>query len=228
MSLFGESPPERPTSVAAANSKSLFGDDSKPQAASSSSLFDSNTDDSPWSLPTPKKAARQNLVKQLLPATQVPESYIDAFDNIINSGDSHGTGVSVSVVQKVLGSSGLTPSEQDQISSIVLPAGKDSTSALGRNEFNVLLALIGLGQEEEEISLDSVDERRKRNSINSGLLCHFLTLLRSPRTSNQLHKRPKDSTADSVQKRALPITCTGHTQADIQAATGLLWRRSFE
>lgn len=161
MSLFGESPPDRPSSVAAANSKSLFGDDSKP-AAASSSLFDSNTDDSPWSLPTPKKAARQNLVKQLLPATQVPESYIDAFDNIINSGESSGAGVSISVVRRVLASSGIAQSEQDQISSIVLPAGQNSTSSLSRNEFNVLLALIGLAQEEEEISLDSVDERRKR------------------------------------------------------------------
>ena len=34
-------------------------------------------------------------------------------------------------------------------------------SDLGRTEFNVLLALIGLAQEHEDITLDGVDERRK-------------------------------------------------------------------
>jgi len=170
MSLFGESPPERPTSVAAAHSKSLFGDDSVPEARNTTpSLFADNADDSPWSLPTPKKAARKNLVKQLLPANEVPESYIDAFDNLLNSGEGRGGGISVPAVQKLLESSRLSSSDQERILSLVLPAGKDSTTSLGRSEFNVVLALIGLGQEEEEISLDSVDERRKRE-LNTALI----------------------------------------------------------
>lgn len=169
MSLFGE---ERPTSVAAAHAKSLFADDPAPQARdTTSSLFTDNADDSPWLMPTPKKVARQNLVKHLLPATEVPESYVDAFDSLLNSGEASGAGISASAARKVLESSGLGSSEQERILSIVLPAGKDSTSALDRSEFNVLLALIGLGQEEEEISLDGVDERRKRELHMGLFLC---------------------------------------------------------
>lgn len=172
MSLFGESPPDNPSSGfgAAGQSKSsdLFGDEGEAPASkrdTPSGLFaDNGADDSPWSMPTPKKQNRQDFVKNLLPPTQVPESYVDAYDTLIASEESRGAGLTLSAVRSLLASSNLSAGDQDRILDIVLPSGQDSASALGRGQFNVLLALIGLGQEEEEITLDSVDERRKRMS----------------------------------------------------------------
>lgn len=165
MSLFGSSPvesslanhPPRPTS------KSLFDDESTSGAVSNASLFadESNgTNSSPWGLPTPKKAARGDLVKRLLPASDVPESYIDAFDAVLDSGERSGSGISLNVVKKILESSRLEPADQTRLLNLVAPGHNENTS-LVRSEFNVLLALIGLSKEGEEATLDGVDERRK-------------------------------------------------------------------
>lgn len=165
--MFGESPPA--SASAKPTSKSLFGDEpASSNRDSTASLFaDNNTDDSPWSLPTPKKNNRQNFVKNLLPAAAVPDSYIDAYDSILSAGEGHGSGVSLAAARKLLQSSKLGASEQDRILNIVLPAGQSSTSSLERGEFNVLLALVGLAQEDEDISLDSVDDRRKSVYISN-------------------------------------------------------------
>lgn len=112
-------------------------------------------------MPTPKKAARRDLVKTLLPATDVPESYVDAYDKILESNDRVGAGIGLTGIRKILESSGLSPSAQAQVLNLVVPGGRESTSGLGRSEFNVLLALIGLGQEGEDATLDGVDERRR-------------------------------------------------------------------
>ena len=163
MSLFGSSPTESPLANSSLNSKSLFGDEVTPAAPSTSSLFaDENTDPSPWSMPTPKKAARRDLVKTLLPATDVPESYIDAYDKILESNDRVGAGVGLTGIKNILESSGLNPSAQAQVLNLVVPGGQEVVSGLGRSEFNVLLALIGLVQEGEDATLDGVDERRRR------------------------------------------------------------------
>ena len=157
MSLFGE---PSPTESAPANSKSLFGNE--PAAASSISLFDDDANGSPWSMPTPKKQARQNLLKSLLPATDVPESYVDAFDIVV---EQEGSGaVSYEAVESILRSCSLSTADQTRILGFVAPNGRGSFNPLGRSEFNVLLALIGLAQEGEDLSLDGVDERRRRTS----------------------------------------------------------------
>lgn len=162
MSLFGTSPTESPAPSALNNSKSLFGDDTTPAATSNSSLFaDDNVDASPWSMPTPKKAARRELVKNLLPATDVPESYIDAFDALLDSGDKVGAGIGLTGVKNILQSSGLNATEQSTVLNLVIPGGQETANGIGRSEFNVLLALIGLGQEGDDITLDGVDERRR-------------------------------------------------------------------
>lgn len=184
MSLFGESPPATPSfgpSKSAAQSKSLFGEERIPSNRdSSSSLFADNTaDDSPWSLPTPKKTARQNIVKSLLPATDVSDSYIDAYDLLLTSGETRGSSVGLTTVRKILASSKLSASDQERILNLVRPTGTESASALERGEFNVLLALIGLAQEGEEITLDGVDERRKRKQ-------------------SMLQQRPQNSIADNL------------------------------
>lgn len=166
MSLFGTPSTESPLANSSLTSKSLFGDEATPAATSTSSLFaDENVDVSPWSMPTPKKAARRDLVKTLLSTTDVPESYVDAYDKTLNSGDRVGGGIGLTGIKKILESSRLSSAVQAQVLNLVVPGGQETTSGLSRSEFNVLLALIGLGQEGEDVSLDGVDERRRSRSV---------------------------------------------------------------
>ena len=164
MSLFGSSPDDSSLSAQPARpdqKSSLFDDEQTPGAKSGNSLFeDEGTNGgSPWDMPTPKKAGRNDLVKRLLPASDVPESYIDAFDALRETNyKAEGGQIRIAGAQKLFEGIGLDTSEQDRILKLV--TGGQGTG-LGRNEFNVLLALIGLSQESEEASLDSVDERRK-------------------------------------------------------------------
>lgn len=161
MSLFGQdSKASDPTTQT--EQKSLFEDESGPAAKSHSSLFDDNGDgtQSPWSMPTPKKTARSDLVKTLLPAAAVPESYIDAYDALLESEFKTTSGkIGLPGAKKLLESSGIDNAEQSRILNLVIN-GQENASEIGRNELHVLLALIGLSQEQEEVSLDGVDERR--------------------------------------------------------------------
>jgi len=165
MSLFGSSDTDESPAVAANISKSrlsLFDDEPSPAAGSKSSIFADDDDDasgtSPWGIPTPKKAARGELLQSLLKASDVPNSYIDIFDSVLNGGDNVGGKISSTGVKKVLSGGNLSANDHARILSIVFP---DGDADLGRNEFNVLLALIGLAQEQEDVTLDSVDERRR-------------------------------------------------------------------
>ena len=166
MSLFGTSPDEAFAADSAQRSKSsLFADDQG--AGASSSLFadDDGDDSSPsaWNPTnnTAKRTARRDLVRNLLPATDVPESYVDAYDLVLNSGDRVGSGVGLTSIREILSSSGLTASDQGKILNLVVTGDNESFNGLGRNEFNVLLALVGLAQEGEDLSFDAVDDRRK-------------------------------------------------------------------
>ena len=163
MSLFGSSPDDSSLSTAPTRDQksSLFDDEQRPSTKSGNSLFDDQgaNGDSPWSMPTPKRASKGELVKTLLPASDVPESYIDAFDILGASGYKvDGGKIGIAGVKKLFEGSSVDASNQDRI--IKLVTGEQA-HALGRSEFNVLLALIGLSEEREEASLDSVDERRK-------------------------------------------------------------------
>ncbi|KIW21074.1 hypothetical protein PV08_01653 [Exophiala spinifera] len=157
MSLFGSSP----TETAPLNSKSLFGDEPA-QPTLASSLFADDGGESPWSMPTPKRNARQNLVKNLLPATDVPDTYVDAYDLVLHASERTGVGISLTALRSIVESSNLSEQEQHKILNFVVPGGQESANGVGRSEFNVLLALIGLGQEGEDITLDGVDERRRK------------------------------------------------------------------
>ncbi|ORY19602.1 sorting nexin mvp1 [Clohesyomyces aquaticus] len=164
MSLFGDDDlPSRPK-----QSSSLFDDDPKPAAKPSNSLFadDFHSDDSPWGFPTPKKAARGSLVKSLLPASDVPDAYIDAFDRLLQSGDHAGSGISVEGAKKLLRDSKISDESQAKILDMVSQPGQES-AGLGRSEFNVLFALVGLAQEGDDITLDSVDERKRNLPVPS-------------------------------------------------------------
>lgn len=166
MSLFGSSPVDSDAAKASsrAQQRSLFDEESTPGAVSSASLFDDDTSGnagSPWNSSAPKKAATGDIVKRLLPGSDVPESYIDAYDLIVHSGDKIGAGMSLDGVKKLLNTSGLKAEDQARIFDLVIPSGQEPSAGLGRSEFNVLLALVGLARENEDITLDGVDERRK-------------------------------------------------------------------
>ena len=78
---------------------------------------------------------------------------------MVNGGDSVGGKISTAGVAKVLSAAKLDAVDQSRVVNIISSSGL--LSDLSRNEFNVLLALIGLAQEHEDINLDSVDERRR-------------------------------------------------------------------
>ena len=171
MSLFGSSPDENVTPAASSKSRgSLFDDEPSQAPGSKSSLFtdDDAPNGSPWSMPTPQKAKRGELIKSLLPASGVPDSYTDTFDNVLAGGDGVGGNVSAAGVAKVMSAGKLSADDQSRILSVITNGGQ--AADLSRNEFNVLLALIGLAQENEDITLDGVDERRKSKSQMFGRL----------------------------------------------------------
>lgn len=154
--------------------QSLFDDDEATATPSQpNSLF--NDDDmgsgarSPWDMPTPRKQqTRADLLKSLLPASDVPDSYIDTFDVVVREDGSAGSNVSSRGVARTLAAAKLAADQQARINNIIMAGGEDVS--LGRNEFNVLLALIGLAQEGENVSLDGVDERRRGGCLPTPFL----------------------------------------------------------
>lgn len=187
MSLFGTSPEDPSAGDPARSKSSLFADE--PATGGSSLFADDDGDDSssPWNAQhnTAKRTARRDLVRTLLPNTDVPESYIDAYDLILNSGDRVGSGIGLTSVREILSSSELTATDQSKILNLVASGDHESFSGLGRGEFNVLLALVGLAQEGEDLSFDAVDDRRKsklilRSSVFLYLLLGIIPLTRSP------------------------------------------------
>jgi hypothetical protein len=120
---------------------------------------------SPWDLPTPRKPqSRADLLRSILPASDVPDSYIEAFDAIVREHGSGGGKVASAGAMRVLAAARLDADAQAKIMSIITPGGGEVS--LGRNEFNVLLGLTGLAQEGETVSLDGIDERRRSECLS--------------------------------------------------------------
>jgi sorting nexin-8 len=166
LSLFGSSPsdgsPELPNNFDNSRS-SLFEDEPPMTKSTTSALFadDEAGSDSPWDMPTPRKQqTRADLIRTLLPASEVPDSYIEAFDKVVAE-DGSGGRIIAGGVARTLAAAKLGADAQARIMSIVAPGGSREEVSLDRNQFNVLLALIGLAQEGEGVSLDGVDERRR-------------------------------------------------------------------
>jgi sorting nexin-8 len=158
MSLFGDTPNET-TPRRTKTASSLF-DDANVTPTRNSGLFadDGNSNsDSPWGFSSTKRAAKSTLVKTLLPGNAVPELYVDVFDKLYAETGGSGTGISAGVAKNVLRESKIDEESSGVIMQTVM---SDETKELGRGEVNVLLALIGLAQEGDEITLDGVDERR--------------------------------------------------------------------
>ncbi|KJZ76850.1 Sorting nexin mvp-1 [Hirsutella minnesotensis 3608] len=175
MSLFGTSPtdndiePSTPRRQAKqGRGDELFGEPSPQQSPSGNGIFGgesgSGHDGSPWNMPTPRKQqSRADVIRNLLPASDVPDSYIETFDTVLRD-DGSSAHVTSSGVAKLFAVARLGVEAQARIMSLLAhhDDGHDASAvSLGRGEFNVLLALIGLAQEGDVISLDGVDERRR-------------------------------------------------------------------
>ncbi|KAI0103124.1 hypothetical protein F4776DRAFT_658108 [Hypoxylon sp. NC0597] len=197
MSLFGTSPPNESSSSVdpsmARSRNSLFDDDGPMTRSTSDTLF--NDDDfggsgavSPWDMPTPRKQqSRADLLRRLLDGVEVPDSYVEAFDKAVQE-DGNGGKVTSSGVTKTLAAAKLGADDQAQIMGILAPGG--NLDSIGRNEFNVLMALIGLAQEGESVSLDGVDERR-RNLPQPQLLSSSIKKPIFPNASELAAKPPQ-------------------------------------
>lgn len=188
MSLFGTSPTEENSSSTPSRSRSgrgvgLFNDDT-PASSNHAGLFadteqqgtgdNGNHADSPWDMPTPRKhQSRAELIRKLLPAADVPESYIETFEAVVRQdGDDSGR-VAAAGIAKVFATARVDTDTQANIMSLLAAGGNASNLTLGRGEFNVLLALVGLAQEGDIISLDGIDERRTSEYL--AILLFFFT-----------------------------------------------------
>ena len=143
--------------------------------STTSALFadDESGPASPWDLPTPRKQqTRADLIRSLLPSSDVPDSYIAAFDAVVRD-DGSDNRVTSGGLARTLAAARLSADDQARIMGILAPRGSSENVSLDRNEFNVLLALVGLAQEGEGVTLDSVDERRHRE-------CHLLPVQSPP------------------------------------------------
>ncbi|TQV94385.1 hypothetical protein V2A60_002586 [Cordyceps javanica] len=175
MSLFGTSPtegsaPSTPSRSRGGGEAGLFDDDTHRSPGGGGLFADTeqhgagdngNNADSPWDMPTPRKQqSRAELIRKLLPASDVPQSYIETFDVVVREdGDASGKITSAGIAN-VFATARIDADAQATIMSLLAAGSNASDLKLGRGEFNVLLALVGLAQEGDIISLDGVDERR--------------------------------------------------------------------
>jgi sorting nexin-8 len=161
MSLFGDENDDTPSSPShrRATSKSLFSDNpqSTPRKATNSLFADAEThdDDDNWGFTPTRKAARVTA-RTLLAGADVPEQY----DTIWQSLASHEEVVGRGDLKDILSEANVQ-SEATEAIFKVLGGGKE----FGQGEFNVFLALVGLAQEREDVTLDGVDERKSRLPI---------------------------------------------------------------
>lgn len=194
MSLFGSSPPSDDpplgNTTMGRSRNSLFDEDGPMTRSTSDTLFDdhdvADRAASPWDMPTPRKQqSRADLVRSLLAGSDVPDAYIEAFDHALREDGSGGGGkVTTAGVSRTLAAAQLGADDQARIRGILAPGGQESD--LGRDAFNVLLALIGLAQEGEDLTLDHVDERRRSKSIDANSYEPVLPILVFPAAIRQV------------------------------------------
>jgi hypothetical protein len=142
------------------------------------------------------------MIRNLLPASEVPDAYIEAFDTVVAE---HGSGgrINAGGVARTLAAAKLGADAQARIMGVVAPGGGGEELALDRNQFNVLLALIGLAQEGEVASLDGVDERR-RSKLFTCLLLFIAHLRLSPPSLIRTTNLPSASIAVVVHAEVGP------------------------
>jgi sorting nexin-8 len=168
-SLFGDSPSGSPElrSGAFSTSRSALFEEPPMTRSTTTALFadDDAASDSPWDIPAPRKPlSRADILRTLLPSSEVPEAYVAAFDAVAaedHYSASHPGRIGPGGLARTLAAAKLSADDQARIMSVISAGGNPDDVELDRNQFNVLLALIGLAQEGEPVSLDGVDERRR-------------------------------------------------------------------
>ena len=98
--------------------------------------------------------------------SSLPPVYAQVYDRVVIEypAGGFGPGISAVGVKRVLEEAGLTEDEgagRRIKESVVGIGGIGADAAIGKGEFNVLMAMIGLAQEGREISIDEVDDRRR-------------------------------------------------------------------
>ncbi|PWW79404.1 hypothetical protein C7212DRAFT_275497 [Tuber magnatum] len=184
MSLFGDSPPGRSRS-------SLFADEEFESAPGS--LFD-DSGAGAWNsagLPTARRGAPADISKTLLTKenANIPERYDFLYESFLDQYRSpNGAGVTLAGVKQALKEADADGCGiEDKILSILVKGGKQS---IGREEFYLLLALVGLEQQGEEVTIDGVDDLRRTKS-------------RRPHLSKAI-ETPTTSIASSINQSAAP------------------------
>ncbi|RKF78862.1 Sorting nexin mvp1 [Golovinomyces cichoracearum] len=175
MSLFGTSPPGSVESATSRSQNSFFKDGfgierSVPKPSrSQNSFFEEDygiersvpkpslfTDDDNLSSQSRRKSVSKKAMRNLPQLSQVPKSYDEIFvktrrhDNINDV-------IKVDAIKNILAQSRLLPQDERLILQKIFQSSQPSD--LTRDEFNVLLALIGLAQACEKITLDGVLQR---------------------------------------------------------------------
>ncbi|KAF8465330.1 hypothetical protein BDZ91DRAFT_776676 [Kalaharituber pfeilii] len=178
MSLFGNSPPASP------RANPLFPDDvdhkggglggdilrtsSQPvNVGGGGGLFDDMGDGDIWALPAPR--SHTGLIKTLLTEanSNLPAAYGEMFERVMADYPAGGFagGISPAGVKRILEEAGLDEDSGTgrRIKETIIPPGISPgvEVSVGKGEFNVLLAMVGLAQEGEDVSIDGVDDRRK-------------------------------------------------------------------
>jgi len=159
MSLFGDSPPRQKPQ----DKSNLFDESSSNKNAGSGLFADQETyngDSTPWDMPTPRKNAKRTLIRTIIGEDDVPELYDRAFNVLIQRDESTDGTVSADTVRRFLAEDCNIQQSQANVIFNIINTGQSPRFI--KAEINVLLALVGLAQEEgEDVNLDSVQERRK-------------------------------------------------------------------
>lgn len=162
----------------------------------------------------PRRGADSDITKTLLTPenASIPEEYVDYYDALLAQYAAP-NGISVEGVGKILLEAGVDSTARERIWGVIMRGGKES---VGRDEVNVLLAMIGLAQEGDEISIDGVDYRRRSEFANPSSPAH------SPldgancraRSSNPKIYYDRSSTASSRARRRDPynVSCIFNPQ----------------
>lgn len=159
------------------------------------SLFaDSGPD--PWAagIPVPRRGADNDIVKNLLTAdnSNLPEEYVDYFDSLLAQYGTPDDMISAEGVGKILEEGGVDQNARERIWAVIMKGAKES---IHRDEVNVLLAMVGLAQEGDEISIDGVDDRRRSKfNLVSLVLGAVLISMKTSQSQNSeqllLHLKP--------------------------------------
>lgn len=138
MSLFGTTPPDTPSmdSSPVQSRHGLF-EDAQKSRSSHDSLFEDEAP-SPWDIPARKQKNRAELLRNLLPTTDVPDAYNDFFDGILRDDGAGLNTILAGGVARTLAASKLSADDQAKIMAIIAPEGSGDI-ALSQSEFNVLL-----------------------------------------------------------------------------------------